>query len=495
MIKRFEAFAGENFSGGLVTSANPFELDENQSPNVMNCYSDIYKNLFSRKGYTKITETETAGTNYGMYDFDVRPGNRKLMVNVAGTVYKMENLDGTLDSLQTGLPSNHMDFTELNKVLVFKSWSASPAYHWDGIAAAPTAIIQFPMNGVNPIQWNQHVFYFTSDYEQNKLKYSTYNSYLLYDPANFYYTFDGAPITALETVRGKLIMFKANGIDRATYLGGLPLLDVKNSVSGVGCVARQTIKKAHTRQFGEVLFFATTDDRIVMFNGSEIKFISDPINRPNNESPFKLQGLSKAYAVVDTKRNWYICFFGDYGIIYDYDVNSWWPFDNQGFEAATWSSMPDGGFTVVTAKDGYIYRWWDGDSDDGDAIVAYWDSPHISMKQPHMLKKGMSTMFNYGTTSSNSLKFQSRLDFTREWSTEKDVRLYPEGHSDFLGEGFKLGTSKLGGKMNRDFSFDIREEFYYYQYRIKQEDLSLPFRINRGSVYQKSEGLELASGK
>lgn len=491
MLKRFEAFSGENFSGGLVTASSPYELSENQSPSVMNCYSDIYKALWSRKGYTKINGSAATGDCFGMYEFGVREGDRKMMAHFGTVLYKMENLDGTLDSFKTGLPAEDMAFTELNKILVFKSWAAGTAYYWDGMTATPTDIVQFPIKGVSPIQWNQHIFYFTLDSEQNKLKYSDYNSYLLYNPASYYYTFDGQPITALETVRGRMIMFKANGIDRASYLGGLPLLEVKNVVNGVGTRYRKAIKKAHTKQYGEVLFFPTSDKQIVMFNGSEIKFVSEPIDLPNDESPFDLTRLSDPVAVVDQKKGWYICFFGDYGIVYDYNLNSWWPFDNQGFEAVAGALVNDEDFRVVAAKDGYLYHWWNGDSDDGTAIEAYWTSPRISLKQPKMTKKGFLATFNYRTSGNTSLKYQSRLNFSRDWSDETNMSLYPKDHDTFLGESFTLGTSTLGAKKDRDFTIDIREEWLYYQYRVKQEGYGRPFRINRGSIYQKSEGLAM----
>lgn len=490
MIKSFQAYPGDNFSGGLVTTANPFQLDDNQSPNVMNCYSDIYKTLWSRKGYEKINEIVAASTtNYGMYEFPVREGDRKLMAQFGTVLYKMDNLDGTLDSLQTGLPADDMEYTEINKILVFKSWTPSSAYYWDGITATASEIVQFPLKGVNPIQWNQHIFYFTEDSEQNKLKYSDYNSYLLYDPANYYYTSDGQPITALETVRGRMVMFKAYGIDRAAYLGGIPLLEVKNIVNGVGCSSKKAIKKAHTKQYGEVLFFPTSDNQIVMFNGSEIKFISEPIDMPNDESPFRLKNMSEACAVVDQKRGWYICFFGDYGIVYDYNLNSWWPFDNQGFEAATGTYLDGETFQVVTSKDGYIYKWFSSDDDDGDAIDAYWDSPHISLKQPKMIKKGYSSTFNYRCSGNQNLVFKKRLNFNKAFSEGINMPQYPEGFTDFLGKKFTLGQSTLGSKYDRDFTIDIREEWLYYQYRVQQSVFGKPFRVTRGSVYQKSEGL------
>lgn len=492
MIRQFEAFSGENFSGGLVTSNSPFELDENQSPNVMNCYSDIYKGLNSRKGYTAITSSETSGTNYGLYDFEVRSGDRKMLSLINTTLYKMENLDGTQDSLLTGLPADDMIYTEINRILVFKSWSPSSAYYWDGIEATPTSIPQFPIKGVNPIQWNQHIFYFTTDHEQNKLKYSDYNSYLLYDPGNFYYTTDGQVISGLETVRGRLVMFKPYGIDRVTYLGGIPLLEVKNVVNGVGTTSRQAVKKAHTRQFGEVLFFPTADNRIVMFNGYEIKFISDAINQRNDESPFELNQLHEAVAVVDSKRGWYICFFGDYGIVYDYNLNSWWPFDNQGFEACAYSAHGHNtDYLVVAAKDGHLYKWFDGDTDDGTDIEAYWDSPHISLGQPHMLKKGFSAGFNYKVTGNANLTFQKKLDFTKDFGDAMDMPLYPEGHEYFLGTTFELGSATLGSKRARSFNADIREEWNYFQYRIKKTT-GRPFNLWRGSVYQKSAGLQVS---
>lgn len=496
MIKQFQSYQGENFSGGLVTAASPFELESeplngSQSPNCMNCHSDIYKTLWSRKGYTAINTSKATGDCHGLYDFDVRQGDRKMMTHFGTVLYKMENLDGTLDSLQTGLPADDMAFTEINKILVFKSWTPGYAYYWDGITSAATAVIQFPVKGVNPIQWNQHIFYFTTDSEQNKLKYSTYNSYLLYDTANFYYTTDGVPLTALETVRGRLVMFKANGIDRAAYLGGLPLLEVKNVVNGVGTTARRAIKKAHTKQFGEVLFFPTSNNQIVMFNGAEIKFISEPIDSPNNESPFELGNLRDAVAVVDHKKGWYICFFDDYGIVYDYNLNSWWPFDNQAFEAAVGAYLFNEEFQVVTAKDGYVYKWGQGDSDNGTAITAYWDSPHISLKQPKMIKKGFSATFNYRTSGKTNMTYQRKLDFTKDFGDTLDMPQYPKNHDTFLGQTFKLGESTLGSKYARDFTVDIRDEWLYYQYRVKQAVYARPFRLNRGSVYQKSEGLAL----
>lgn len=484
MIKQASEFKGDNFSGGLVTSADPFKLDDNQSPNCMNVYSDIYKDVLSRKGYTAINSSAASGTCFGLYDFQVRDGDRKLMAHIGTVLYKMENLDGTLDSFQTGLPTEETFFTELNNVLIFKSRQASSGYYWDGITASPTSIVQLSPKANELIQWNQHIFYWTRD-ESNKLKYSEYNSYLEYPSDNYYYTSDGEHIKALQTLRGKMFLLKEDGIDRVTYLGGVPLLEVRGTVTGIGTTAAKAIQKAHTRQYGEVLIFPTSDNRIVLFNGSEVKQISDPIDLPNGECPFKLSDLSDAHATVDPTKGWYICWFGDYAIVYDYNLNSWWPFDNQGFDASTFSHTPDGNKYVITAKDGFIYKWFYGNTDDGDAINAYWCSKHIGTGK---LAKSHKLVFGYRTAGDFNMYAQHRCDYTQAFSEAVNMPRYAKDHNTFLGTSFVLGESALGGKTQRDFEIDPRQSFEYIQYKVGQSVVAPPFRLKYGQLVESVKG-------
>src|SRR3990167_4815938 len=110
-----------SFNKGLITKIKELNgMDIGGSPDVMDYYSDIDGSLKKRKGSAKIHYTPTSVTARcnGLYDFE------STVIGCFGTVYyKMEEMDGTWDSLQTGMADEISEFEDYSGNLVITNWN------------------------------------------------------------------------------------------------------------------------------------------------------------------------------------------------------------------------------------------------------------------------------------------------------------------------------------------------------------------------------------
>lgn len=89
----------DNFSGGFVSLGSELALQIGQSPDCLNVYSDLYKSLQKRLGYTRLSTASTSATMSGMYEY-VRDDTTSYLLSMWATALKkMDSLDGTWDAV------------------------------------------------------------------------------------------------------------------------------------------------------------------------------------------------------------------------------------------------------------------------------------------------------------------------------------------------------------------------------------------------------------
>src|SRR5436190_20182553 len=127
----------KDFRGGLNTRDGPFDLMQNESPDLLNVtLSSLVGTLEMRKGKTRL---DVSGMPATAPDFmkQVVIGNNKrfLMMSIAGSIYACKP-NGEVIKLKTGTAGAIWDF-EVFSDLAFKDWvycsnGVDAPQKWDG---------------------------------------------------------------------------------------------------------------------------------------------------------------------------------------------------------------------------------------------------------------------------------------------------------------------------------------------------------------------------
>lgn len=380
MLKRKKINTLNNFSLGLITKIRELNgMDVRGTPDCMDVYADLDGSLHKRLGRTKLNVVQTgAGTKncHGLFDFE-----GTAVSSFGTTYYKMDELDGTWDSLQTGMKDEPIECEDYDGNLVICNWG------WD--FAKTMQVGDTSMSSLN-----------TSNIAGRGKHPKVYKDHLLmsgvlgYDYTMYYsevddfddfanggtwpiVTHDGDVLTAHGELQGRLYEFKRWSIHQMTYRGGSPYWVRRHITSGVGTRSSLSVKNVTLKSGEEVLMFLGSDRKLYQFNGYDANPVSANFEENNGICPISMETLNQGsldycHAVVDPVRHWYILFVGNggtstmtHGIVFNYFTGACWPFSNQTLKAS--ASMVDANrrrWIIAGDYDGFSYYWNYGNIDE-----------------------------------------------------------------------------------------------------------------------------------
>ena len=455
----------DNFSGGLNTKIQELNgMDIKDTPDCMNVYADVDGALRKRKGYTKLNSSVAgAGTKNAniVYDFS------GTAFGIFGTAsYKMEELDGTWDALDTGLTDTKWYADNFAGTLVLGSYDYDTTRTWNGTASTTTAITDTDAPRARyPKVWQNYVWWWNVRGNENRLQRSDYSDATAYTATSYndIITHDGDIGTGVGELKGVMYCFKRWSIHRVSYLGGTPLVDIKQMTSGIGAASHNSIKNVTIPNKGEVLLFLGADKKMYMFDGYSATPISTKFEQNNGIAPLSLDtintgGMKFSHAIVDEVNHLYILFVPNGGtstithaFAYNYHTGACYPYSNQLFKSSA-IMLDSNGKQWVIAGDysGYAHRWNYGNNDNGTTISAYHTTPRIFSQTPAILNKQRQIRIDLKTHSDDTISFQHREDYNESWGTAESIKLYnPDSTSEtYLGvqtNAPATGICTLGG--------------------------------------------------
>jgi hypothetical protein len=291
-------------------------------------------------------------------------------------------------------------------------------------------------------------------------------------------TSDGDYGTALVGLKANIYIFKKNSIFRVIYLGGTPLVEIKQMAS-IGCESPNTIKKITLMNGDEFLIFLGTDNRIYIFDGYNAPQSVSELCMDNNDiSPYSLDKINKSrrmYACAENynKKHWYVIWFphtgastNNLGYIIDYYSTpfSLWPIT--GVNAATCVEAED----LIGNKNLYfddfdgITNTFDlGNADGVTAINAYYETPKMKTDKLPYLKKIQQVQSYWKPVGNYNTTLSYRID---DITTYTNNTVNMAGDGDKLGSTFILGTSKLASQANITTIHDIPQVANNIQFKI-----------------------------
>ena len=498
MIKS-KVFGLEDFSGGLNTRNYAKGLEPQYSPNCVNVHSNLYKNLVIRNGFTVFSNTLAETNSYGLFKYVYLASGiiLDMMIKFSDSkMWKMDGIDGTWDEVtmataQTpNLYSSTTYSTASTNYFIFGNYDMNTMQIYSGGTTTTDIATATLTSSRYMIAWKNHLWcLYTKEngtiypYRLRRTNINTYGSAATdwtagvsgYDDV---ITADGDYGTALIGLKSNIYIFKKNSIFRVIYLGGTPLVEIKQ-MSSIGCESPNTIKKVTLLNGDEFLIFLGTDNRIYMFDGYNApQSLTEMVMDNNNISPYSLDKINKSrrlYACAENynTKHWYVIFVphtgsstNNLGYIVDYYSVPISIFPITNINASTCREVEDSTgnkYIYFDKEDGITYKFDDGNSDNTVAINAYYETPKLRTDKLPYLKKVQQVQSYWKPTGGYNTTFAYRIN---DSVTYNSTTIGLSGSGDKLGSSFVLGTSKLSSQVDVCSTQDIPQIMNSIQFKI-----------------------------
>ncbi len=368
-----------DFSGGLATKRREInDLPFKFSPDCMDVYADEDGALNERPGATLLNTAQTgAGTleGNGLFDFE-----GTLIGSFGTTYYKMDELDGTWDSLQTGMKDEVIQCENYLGNLIVCNWGNDFAKTMQVGDTTMTDLSTTSVagRGKYPKIYKDHLLMSGVPGYPYTFYYSQVSDYDDFEDGGTWsiQTHDGDELVGWGELDTRLFAFKRWSTHQVTFRGGSPYWSVREIISGIGTRSPRTVQNVTKKDGTKVIIFLGSDKRLREFDGFEARAVSENFEETNGVSPISLDTLNDgalkfAHAVIDPAKHWYIMFAGNggssemtHGLIYNYFTGACWPFAGQRYKSS--SSVIDSSgqrWSVASDYDGHSYRWGYGNYD------------------------------------------------------------------------------------------------------------------------------------
>lgn len=521
MIKS-SIFTLEDFSGGLNTKTGTMQIGVNESPNCLNCHSNLFKSLQWRNGSQFLSPLAlTDMTGRGMSVYPYWSGGilyERLMGFWNDKMYGMNNLDGSWFNIPfaTAQADDMFDSTVYSTAtqnfFITSNYLLTRLQVYNGTTVSN--LNDSVLTGARfVIAWKGHLWAtYTKEngtvfpYRLRRTDVRTYGKDATdwtagvagYDDI---VTDDGDYTTGFAVLRGFLYVFKRKSIFRVSYLGGSPLVEIRQ-ISSIGTEANKSIANITLLNGDEILTFLGTDNRIYIFNGYNApQPISELISENNGVSAYSLPKLNKdrhrfAVGTDYDRRHWYVLFttFGDGygsnngGYIIDYYTTpfSIFPFDGWDGSGATIATDSNGARNLYfQGYDGRARQADIGNSDCGVAINSFYETSKLRIDKAPVLKKTQQAQALFKAIGDYDVTFGYRTNFYAGYANT-DINLAGSGF--ILGSSI-LGTNTLGGTESKICVVDIPKLFNFLQFCIKSNTTDPRINLYTIDLMATSEGI------
>lgn len=420
---------------------------------------------------------------FSLIDFSDTNDNHQQVAHIGTGVYAYDRVSSTVATLRNGAPYVRSFNAKASSYLIQTYNNYAVPYYWDG-AATSMAILSANAPGFKrSIEFQGYLIGMNTAANPTRCYYQPIGNILGGGAAyTDYFTLTPAPnddeITDPFLLYGRLYAGTKYGIFRISFVGGVTVFEFKQVISDVGIVPG-TIQIVITKQFGQVALFLGTDKRVYMFDGANVKTISDLFYYSNRSTPIALDLIDDNYkensfAVYDFTLRIYRLFVtkkadstNNYCMNVDVDTFAYYPFDNMAFSAGcmAYDSLLRP-FLLCLDYTGVIHKMFiDSPTDNGTAINEYFTSPLVSLNS-NVIKKGTNINFDIVPSSNANLQVYDKIDFARAWTFRQNLPL-ASSRDKFIGRSFVLGSAKLGSEKELLSSqLSINATFNSYQFKL-----------------------------
>ena len=490
--------------GGLNTSVSPLILDAKYLTRATNVLYDHIGSRQKRGGILYLNETsaaplESSGSNtiMGMFDFKkistTGVETRVLVCHSDGKIYKMDDFDGSWDSISLGpftvdIP---VDYAVLRQAattvdtLIMANGEETPQT-WNQDSTGTSDLGDAPVAGFYPAYIESHrsrLFAAGVPSYPYRVYYSAaykYNDWTTVDDAGYLDVIDrlGSKVTGLHGgFFGYLIIFTE---ESAYQLAGSSITDfVLTPLFNIG-----TISNASVVQVGNDLYFVSskgihslqTTDK---YGDVEATYLSAPIQTDFNA--LNKNRLKYCCGEAFEELNYIIWSFTGTGqtynnicFVYDYIGDRWSTWDGINASSLVVSYNNSGKRELLAGNyDGFVNRLNRITyADNGEAYTMTWSTPFLNFGDP-ILDKSFEELFMFIRPQGEStLDVISKI----ENQASESLEFSQQGTSAVLGS-FVLGVDRLGAGALVPRSQSLTGQGKTLQLEVSQDDVNVSSEV------------------
>lgn len=503
--KTITSFDVKNVSAGCNYANDITELTKEQSPDSMNV-EFANGRIRKRNGNVAVVVPSSAydaaiaydspiaydygvmssnPIGYSLVDFSNTSGYHQQVAHFSGTVTAYDRLQSVSTTLRADAPETRSYNAKVRNWLIQTYNNYSAPYYWDGAAATMSPLTNAPAFK-RSIEFQGYLMGMNTSAYKLRIYYQSTSDLLgLISPYTGFFTLTPAPnddeISDPFLLNGRLYVGTKYSIFRVSFVGGVTVFESKQVISDIGIVPN-TVQAVVTKDFGQAVLFLGTDKRIYLFDGANIKTVSDLYYDHNQTTPISLDLIDynykeNSFAVYDFVRKMYRLFVTKnaqsrnyYCMNVDVETFAYYPFDNMEFSSGCMCYdallRP---FLVCADYAGQLRKMFvPSNTDYGTPINEYYTSPLVSVKD-NQIKAGQDITMRMYPTSNANLVVYDKVDFRSTWQLRQRVPCC-SSRDRVLGQSFVLGSATLGSEkdiLNPRISIPVT--FNQYQFKMQSD--------------------------
>ena len=428
MIQKFDPLTSKDFDKGLVTRSDVLKLDMNQSPDCLDIKWNFDGSIQKRLGSSTMNSTALQGTG-GWASFDFGATSRRWLVVAAGTgIHASSNLGVDFFVVQTSRTQTYQYFERSKNVCIATSDAYDVPLFWNGTGttrfetlapgSAPSCKYSVNFQGflilLNSLARPRGFFYADDDLQLVSAWPDSFDLPSSYDDE----------ITGSFILNKRLYVSTRYYLYRVLYTGGNPDWEYLK-VKDFGFVPRTA--RIVTLKGGEVAVGEDWSRRLRAFDGSDDVILSDNIENDNSMAEFSTSRISYAgsglvinHSVYDPiEQEYRLCVaIGSassettHAILINARTLAMYPYSNQRFQSMCVAESANRQYLIGVDRSGRVHVINSGNLDINLAVDEHYDSPFIYRRDPAEVSKASHIDFYLTPTSSGTMNYQDRSDFS-----------------------------------------------------------------------------------
>lgn len=428
---------------------------------------------------------------FSVADYSDSNSHHKQIAHIGIGVYAYDQISNTKIDLRTSAPFVRSYNANIGGFFIQTYNDYSAPYYWDGIAATMSVLSANAPGFKHSVEFQGYLLGFNTSATKMRCYYQLVGNIIGGGAAySDFFTLSPAPnddeVTSTFVLNGRLYAGTKYGIFRISFVGGVTIFEFKQVVSNVGVVP-ETAQVVVTKYFGQVVLFLGADKRLYLFDGVNVKSVSDLFYYHNKDTDIAMDLIDdnykeNAFAIFDTTRKIYRLFVTKkassqnyYCLNVDIESFAYYPFDNMKFSSGTvgYDNLLRP-FVICADYTGALHKMFCVlNTDNGTAINEHYTSPLVSVST-EVVKKGQ--VINIQATPSSSANFQiyDRVDFRRPWTLRQTLPI-ASSRDKFLGQSFVLGSAVLGSEKDAIYpQISASISFNAYQFKLLSDTPMAP---------------------
>ena len=466
MIQNVDIGSMKQFNKGLNTQKNLFDVSLGQSPACIDVDFNEDGSLNKRLGTSTMNTTVLESTaGYGMFDFkiNITPQARRLICSAGTGIYYSTNVGRTFSIIHTSRAAVLNHFSLIDNYVVNTNRNYQTPLYWAGSTGVNFSTIADVVPLCKYSIYHQGYFILLNETNNPLSMYYVIKDSMFNGPYSTFkfLTEKNDEIIGAFILNNILFISTKYKIFRLTYNSGGNPDWIYSEVRNFGFTPL-SFKKILIPNVGEVIIGLDWDKKIRIFNGSTDEIISTHIQRNNTLTPFYLDNINIDYIdtswAEDDKQAQLYRLYVPYGtsptithcLVYDYRIGAFYPYQTQAYQSGILAEGTARDLHMLACDyNGRIHQVDSGNTDAGTAINEYYFSPLLYNQTPTRVSKFQQVDLYFSVSSSGTLYFEDRNQFSNVWSLRKT---------------FTLGSA-ISSTIIRQ-SIDIPENMNVYQFKV-----------------------------